>query len=630
MGDHGYAGLSKPTKPGLSSAPTGMLKEEVLDELEKRLVHDETVHIQPPRKPTAIEIELDMTKPMWRETLGEENQGANEDQLKTLLDLKLEQARQMIPVRWKAEKKFKDDCQMIDQIQANFEQVLNSLQAKESTDPSARIEEHQAKRLIKDWETCRLPQLEANFKDATRVWYKPHRDPLTTTYSTIMNRFANLMARFEYETSIRPALNGSTVDHSTQDWMTKTISVTHPEQPKMEQFRVQDKIKPFEGDLGDPEVMAKFSQWKCDWAALVKEMESLPGFNKISLFEKLKKALSERAFRLVYRYPTKREDSYDKAMQELKNKFENPLNIAAHLIKRGLTPRRTKADQLESVKASLNALQRVKNIFETENVDMYTFALTCTFTRSMTPSMEESWDKFRIQEMHHYHEKRDLGVKAGEFLPEWKFGLVDNYEKFNAWLEKQEAQLKKDDIERRSDQLSSLCRESTNQEEIETPKVDFFCFLCGPKNSNHHLTRCPVGLDMSLKDWVRVCRNVSYCYKCARPLEGNHHQCHMTCRICMGRSKEVDHHVLMCPLNLYRTSPLVQDHDNHRRDRVGSRPDPRKTSTRSSSRASRESPVDKRSRSARRGTFENSTSEEDSHSRTRARSPLSSGRYQRH
>eukprot|EP00094_Tigriopus_californicus_P012331 TCALIF_11920-PA protein Name:"Protein of unknown function" AED:0.27 eAED:0.27 QI:0/0/0/0.75/0.66/0.75/4/0/348 len=269
MGDHGYAGLSKPTKPGLSSAPTGMLKEEVLDELEKRLVHDETVHIQPPRKPTAIEIELDMTKPI-----------------------------------------------------------------------------------------------------------------------------------------------------------------------------------------------------------------------------------------LVYRYPTKREDSYDKAMQELKNKFENPLNIAAHLIKRGLTPRRTKADQLESVKASLNALQRVKNIFETENVDMYTFALTCTFTRSMTPSMEESWDKFRIQEMHHYHEKRDLGVKAGEFLPEWKFGLVDNYEKFNAWLEKQEAQLKKDDIERRSDQLSSLCRESTNQEEIETPKVDFFCFLCGPKNSNHHLTRCPVGLDMSLKDWV--------------------------------------------------------------------------------------------------------------------------------
>lgn len=519
-----------------NSTLSSTIKTEMNSDI-KPDVHD----LHSSKKLSAVEVELQMLGPIWYEVICEANKGASDEQIKTLLDLKLDQAKQMIPARWKAEKKFKDNCVMIQQIHTNINNVLKNLQTKELNDPSVKIEDHQAKRLMKDWETIRHPAFEANFQEATRMWYKPHGDPLTAEFSTIMNQFAHLMARFEYETSIRPALNGSTSKR------TSTESVIKPPDPKkmikMDKFQVRGRIQPFEGDLGDPEVVDKFLKWKKDWECLVREMETMPGFCKIVLFQKLKSTLSGRALKMLYRYSTHRKSSYDDAMKDLRDKFENPLNIAAHHIKRGLTKRKTNLEQLDAAQDALNALQNLKHIFQREKVDMFDFALTCTFARSMAPLLESRWYHFRIQEMHDYNQKRESALKSGDHLPEWNFGMVDNYEQFDAWLRLQEALMKQSGVETNSDQRST----------------DLSCFLCGPHHQTHHLTRCPKGLDMSLPDWKRACRRHLHCYKCGRPSDLDH-RCEVKCRICTGRRTKVNHHMLMCPLSKFRTSP-VDDED---------------------------------------------------------------------
>ncbi|XP_059085893.1 uncharacterized protein LOC131882680 isoform X2 [Tigriopus californicus] len=610
MFDHTYAEPLPAATGSPSTEPSVTIKTEMTEQVFLDIKPDMRT-LQPSPKLSAVEVELQMLGPIWYEAISDVNQGASDAQIKTLLDLKLEQAKGMIPVRWKAEKKFKDDCLMIEQISSNLDSVLKNLQAKDLNDPSVKIEDHQAKRLITDWETTRYPAFEANFQEATRTWYKPDRDPLTTSFSAVMNNFANLMARFEYETSIRPVLNGSS-HRQLNDPSDSQIAMAK-DMVTMEDFQVRDKITRFEGDLSDSEVMAKFAKWRKDWECLVKEMEGLPGFSKIALFRKLKKAVSNRALRTIYRFSSQRQDSYDNAMKELNNRFENPMNIAAYHIKRGLTKRPSNLVQLEAAQEALNALQGVKEVFQTQKVDMFYFALTCAFTKSMAPHLESKWDQFKVQEMHDYNSKRDSALKAGENLPEWHFGMVDNYEQFNAWLRLQGAQLKQPKIEPTGDKSGDHHRPA------KEPLTDMSCFLCGPDSNTHHLTRCPRGLAMSMQEWKRACRRLSYCHKCGRPSSRDHHRCDIKCRICMGRRSEVNHHVLMCPLSNFRTSPLYDE------DNVSTRISRQEISYRNRSEATPGSPDQTRSRSSyRRDSVHSSDGEHTSYYRSRQRSPLRS------
>ncbi|XP_059085241.1 uncharacterized protein LOC131882192 [Tigriopus californicus] len=504
--------------------------------------------------PSAVEVELQMLEPVWFEALCWENKMANDEQIETLLDLKLQQARQLIPVRWMAEKAFKANCQMLEQIYDSLDQVLITLQTKEIDDPSVRIEEYQAQRAIQDWSKTRQPVFEANYQEASRVWYKPEVDPLTTLFTSIRNKFGNLIARYEYECSIRPPLGGSA----------QSDSCAQLGPMSMEQFNVTDRIEVFDGDLKDPKIMAKFTHWKSRWEALVAEMKALPDFNTVLLFDKLKHVLSRQAFKVVHHHPPTCADSYKAAMRDLSNKFENPMTTATFFMMRGLTQRTWSAKQFEYAKESFNELRHIKDIFEKEKVDIYNFALTCTFLKAMSKEMVAKWDQYKIQVKTDYQLKRATAKKNGDTVPEeWKSGMVENYEQFNAWLRLQSAQLKQAQTARVKGPLRKpIATPLTKPLHVQskTPSKEQ-CFLCGPKGSNgpaHYMSRCRRALSMPLKQWKKVCRLRFICYKCTNPEESDH-QCDVQCRLCFGKREEINHHIVMCPLNKFRTAALDKE-----------------------------------------------------------------------
>ncbi|XP_059084693.1 uncharacterized protein LOC131881760 [Tigriopus californicus] len=525
--------LDEEPTPSISPAPV-RVKSELTDD------HEPTRAISSARKSSAIEVELELLRPMWSAAMRLENHEASEDQLQTLIAEKLVEVGKLIPLRAKSEKKFKDDCLMMCQIHENLTQILKTLQVKDQNDPSVRIEDYQAQLLIKDWETVRLPIFETDYQEASRFWFKPHADPLLHDFSSIMNKFAHLMAQFEYERSIRPAIR----DQSAQDKVGGQGSKKDV-QTRLETVLVTPKlIKPFLGDVTDPEVLTKFTKWKRSWLNLAQEIESLPGSNSTILLKKLKACLSGPALEMIQKYPSDAKTSYQLALQDLFDKYEDPSRIATLCVQKGTDPSPSDTEHVEAIRQSMSVLHNIRNVLESEKVDMFNFSVITSFINAMSPEMQAEWNKYKKEKQQAYERIRETAHEMDKALPKWIAGMVENYDHFNAWLSIQREEEKKK--KRQGDHLPS------------SSESKLYCFVCGPRSFDHQLARCPVALQMSFNQWQDVCLQNSMCFKCTRFLEHGH-KCSTKCRLCYGKRREVEHHILMCPYSKYRTGPLDEE-----------------------------------------------------------------------
>ncbi|XP_059097671.1 uncharacterized protein LOC131891978 [Tigriopus californicus] len=500
----------------------------------------------------AVQAELEMLGPAWAEAIWGSHPSASQDQANALIAVKLNEAGQLIPRRWQAERRFEDDCRIVEQMVETLSQVIEDLQAKEAKDESARIEYHQAQRLIADWESLRRPALERSYRMAADVWFQPGEDPLTRIFSTVTNLCGKAIARLEFEISARPALGHalktpeSVVPRPTGDG--KTII----------QFDAAALVQAFDGDINDPEVLLNFSNWKSSWASLVKEMETLRGFDQTTLFQKLKTCLAGPALTLVSGYSSESTNSYEAAMKDLVDKYQDPITLAGSYINSGLKPRKTAAEQAEAIRNSFKALHNMRDIFEREQVDMYDFALMRTFITAMPAESQALWTTNKIQKKQDHLLKCDEAAKKGEELPGWKAGLVENYDQFDAWLRLQSVQFRQPVGGESMDTApqSTASNFAMTADEKVDKVANITCFICPPEKAHHALANCRKGLAMSAREWRITCYGKNRCFRCTNPFSQGH-QCQVKCRLCIGKGYDVSHHILVCPRNEARTSPLV-------------------------------------------------------------------------
>lgn len=487
----------------------------------------------------ACHAELELLGPKLTEALTRDNPHASQEQITALLTGKLHRALELIPLRWKAEKRFKNDCQVLDQLHVKFSKILTDLQAKDVGDQSARIEHFKAKRFINELANSRLPTLEASYRQASDAWYKTGTDPLTEEFMLVSGKIEDLIAMFEYEASIRPILQ--VVEPATA----VTGPSTAPRDRKtILQFDAAKLISSFDGDLTDPDVLLKFSNWKSSWNNLVKEMETLRGFNQAVLFQKLKDCLKGAALTLVDKYSCESNNSYEAAMACLLEKYEDPITLAGSYISSGTSPRDSPAEHADAIRQAFNALTNMRDIFDREGVDLYDFALMRTFITSMRPECQAKWNAYKMRKKLDYNLECEKAAKTGETLPGWKAGMVECREQFDAWLNLQSVQFRQPISagDQTEDSVSSasnftLSKVRTGPKKLEPSSG---CFLC-PGSSTHPLKKCRKGLAMTYPKWKQACLQESRCFKCALPFTPGH-RCESVCSICQNR-----HHPVMCP-----------------------------------------------------------------------------------
>ncbi|XP_059085895.1 uncharacterized protein LOC131882681 isoform X2 [Tigriopus californicus] len=385
--------------------------------------------LPPPRKPSAIEVELELLRPLWHEEFLQRNPGASPDQIKILVDLKLEELSQLIPRRGVFEKKFRDNCQMMREIKEYLEHILAKLQGKAISDSSARIEDHHSQFLIKDWESVRLPALEHDFQQASQSWFKPTTDPLFKTFSSIKSNFTNLIAQFEYERSMRPVIRGVIPLKAVNK------SVTLEESPQTYSSPTATNIPPFNGDMSDPNVLEKFAKWKKAWLKLVHELEKSSKSNSIVLFQELTNCLTGKALELISHYPRRDKISYVMALKDLTDQYqkhspkkqsEPPNGVGAQV-----KPRCTRQ---ELIKRALMALKNLRNFVRRNNVDMHNCAFIAAFVRAMPSELNHEWTNYKVEKQKEYEDLRHACHLSGEKLPPWESGMVENYASVKQWL----------------------------------------------------------------------------------------------------------------------------------------------------------------------------------------------------
>lgn len=520
------------------------LSEEVLtEEVFHRAVTEAS------RQVSAITAELEMVRDSWYEIIVSEHPEAKEPQLKALLALKLQEVGELIPPRRVAEKQFKEDHALMKRTLGNLSAIMGTLEAKAEDDSSARIEFFQAQRLLRDIESTRMPNLETIYQEASRRWFKPFTDPLSLNFSCMINEVANLAARLEYEETIRVPIKNAKITTVTQESARPMVQETKT----MMQFDIAKYIRRFAGDLSESDVLMKFSNWKSSWFNLLKEMETLRGFNQIALFQKLKDCLEGPALELVSKYSGESRNSYDAAMLDLMDRFQDPVSLAGSYIISGIAPRESSAERAIAIDHSFDALYNMRDVFERENVDMNAFALMLTFLTAMPPEDRAKWNGYKARKKQEYKLRFEEAAKTGDPLPEWKAGMVECREQFQAWLKL----------------LSTEFRKSTSStmDERETTATNFVlqtsrersnvskCFICPQQGANHPTARCPTALGMSSQEWFNTCRSQSKCAKCTYPYDKKH-RCTIKCRICHGQGNRSDHFIVMCPANKNRTASL--------------------------------------------------------------------------
>lgn len=139
-------------------------------------------------------------------------------------------------------------------------------------------------------------------------------------------------------------------------------------------------------------------------------------------------------------------------------------------------------------------------------------------------------------------EKREIALQEDKEMPVWNAGMAENAETFNTWLD---LTIAKDPQK----QLKELipCNIGSGLKKK--------CWICGPDSNEHCMKRCPKALAMTRAYCQEICRRLSLCHKCTGHFTYGH-KCYIKCRLCVDYPHDMDHCILMCPINKYWTGPV--------------------------------------------------------------------------
>jgi hypothetical protein len=97
-------------------------------------------------------------------------------------------------------------------------------------------------------------------------------------------------------------------------------------------------------------------------------METLRGFDNITLFQKLKDCLADclagPALTIASKYSARSQNSYEAAMKDLLDKFEDQIELAGSNISSAVAALHSSAEHAKAILHSLNALHKMKDVFE--------------------------------------------------------------------------------------------------------------------------------------------------------------------------------------------------------------------------------------------------------------------------
>lgn len=513
-------------------------------EAEPEVTNDENVMdlLNDTELEVAVKAEVELLRPQWAKSLREEQPMITEMHLDALLSVKLNEAKVSIPKRWKAEKKWKVESDQTKQLVARLKKILEALQKKDRTDLSAEIQGRQLRQVISVWQEQKKKPLELAFQALAISWSKPFEDPLSDALSSLVEELDELVATAEFEISSRGLFKEATQKDSSSD--NQTVTVKH-EPSNVMHFDAARHVTKFGGAEDDEDVLFKFAEFKTSWDNVAAEMSTMRGCTPIVMFQKLKNCLEEPALGLVSKYSAGSANSYEAAMKDLVDKYEDPIGLASTYLKRAINGNQEPQKMADSMLQAYNALNNMKDQFEKDSVDMYDFALIQAFTSAMTPNMLGDWTGYKVQKKQSFFSSNTDGPK------EWKRGMVENHKDFTTWL------------------TYFIAKQPSNAGRVEEPvhpvstasnfavaKVQsgVRCFLCKELNPDNHPTaRCPRGQNMDLRAFKAACRVARKCYRCAKDFETGH-SCQAVCTVCHGKEDEAlgPHHALMCPSNRFR------------------------------------------------------------------------------
>jgi len=501
-----------------------------------------------------LDMEVTDLRALLEEAIKSQDPEISKERLEVRVAVKIGQAKRKIPLRWKADEDFSAEFQKAEELYACASAIARALQAKEKDDKSAEIEIRNLQQSLEVWNSSVQPAFEQARDAAAKVWYKPGTDPIWSRYSKMFQYFSSLSSELQFEISSRPLLESL----KGTDKTAPTTFTLRQEPRSIIHFDVAKFIgAKFSGDQDDSDVLLKFNNWKSSWENLVKEMKTMPGFDDKSLFKKLKDCLDGHALQLVSKYSAESNNSYDTAIQELLQRFEDPIGLAGCYMASATNRDQDEYEKADAMLQSYNALHGMRDIFDKEGVNMYDFAIINAYVSSMTPNMQVEWNGYKVKRKEEYRQK----VIVDPSLPKWQAGMVENHAVFTSWLKLFYA--KKPQSTTSSIDATSSISTGANFAIAGSSKMigsGKECFLCLSHNpDNHSLTRCPVALKMSQSNWVQACKKAKRCYKCVAPYsDGHKEQCRIVCKLCYGREYQTDHFVLMCPRNKFRAFPPQQ------------------------------------------------------------------------
>lgn len=400
-----------------------------------------------------------------------------------------------------------------------------------------------------EWQDEILPPLQVARDNATAVWYKPKFDPIVKSLGDINLQVKKMRADFEIDLKSRPVLG---LEKENVETSSSQMFMLQQERMNIVHFDAANLIGvKFNGDTDDPDILLKFNNWKSNWLSLLSEMETLPGCNMLSLFKKLKDCLEGNA---LHRASSIK--SYDNAMQDLVNRFEDPIGLAGCYYREATNPNQDKFELADNILQSYSALNGMEDVFEREGVNMYHFSLIQAFVNTMPSDMRSDWNAYQVKKKEEYNQR--VANSSNQDMAPWHAGQVINYATFTTWLKFFYAKRPKYS-KAHSDAMPPI---STGANFAISAAGKSFkpvngCFICvGNNPDNHKLERCPVGQNMTYKSWLFTCKQAKLCGKCAKPYTPGHSKtCRVACINCRGKSYDNDHHILMCPMNRFRKFP---------------------------------------------------------------------------
>ncbi|TRY74934.1 hypothetical protein TCAL_14618 [Tigriopus californicus] len=212
--------VSKAAAVSLEDPPTGgeggALQEQLTQEVFERAAAQATMEF------ASLQAQLEGLKPAWLENLRAEHDYAAESQLEAMLALKMQEVGSAIPLRRTAERKFRDELDLVDQSLEDVADIVRALQAKEAEDPSGQVDLRQATALAHTLESTRLPDLEAAYREANEAWFKPGKDPIVALFVGVTRKIARDASMPKWAKSVEDKLNKLS-DHLEKEGKTMPV-----------------------------------------------------------------------------------------------------------------------------------------------------------------------------------------------------------------------------------------------------------------------------------------------------------------------------------------------------------------------------------------------------------------------